>query len=186
MVSGSNEARGPAPRPDWVPPGLDYDTLGPALRRTLAEVVGPLYAELMAKSGSGWERATGLTYVRAVCLELVAAEALGASLGTTTPGDGGLGAPSESWGRYLRAVALSPGDCLQLRVCDQRNEKVWLLRTCVGVSDVPKGSIVLATHPLLLSARCHSDHRRLFAQHVPNDVDHPIDVVCGKTRMHRQ
>jgi hypothetical protein len=106
VATTSNKESFLGPWPAWVPPGLDYDNIGPEVRCTLTEVVGPLYAEVVAGAGSGWERATGMTYVHAVCLSLAAAQALGTSLGTTLVGEGGLGAHSEQWTGYLRTVAL--------------------------------------------------------------------------------
>jgi hypothetical protein len=47
----------------WVPPGFKTATLGPRAQKALAEVVNPVYEQLVLQPSDSLERSTGLTHL---------------------------------------------------------------------------------------------------------------------------
>jgi hypothetical protein len=47
----------------WVPPGFNIKTLGPRVQQALAEVVNPVYEQLVLQPSDSLERSTGLTHL---------------------------------------------------------------------------------------------------------------------------
>jgi hypothetical protein len=47
----------------WVPPGFKIETLGPGAQKALAEVVNPVYEQLVLQTSDSLERSTGLTHL---------------------------------------------------------------------------------------------------------------------------
>lgn len=68
-----------APRPFWIPPGLDFDRLPEALQAAITEIVEPMYRELVVQARNGLEKGTGLTVVHLCCLEILDQIQLGRS-----------------------------------------------------------------------------------------------------------
>ncbi len=60
----------PLARPYWVPDGVSFESLDPALRRAYAAVIEPLYDEYVLKAEDALERAAGITLVHLTWLEL--------------------------------------------------------------------------------------------------------------------
>ena len=53
----------PIRRPRWTPPGVDFGSLPQEVRRALAEIVDPLYEQLVLGVPDPLEESTGLTIV---------------------------------------------------------------------------------------------------------------------------
>jgi hypothetical protein len=95
----------PGPRPLWIPPGLDFEALAPALQRGICEVVSPAYDELVLQAQTAIERSSGLTYVHLLWLELVEQIDLGRDMGRTLPQGEGTNAHQEKLQRHMRLIS---------------------------------------------------------------------------------
>ena len=59
------------PRPYWLPPDTDADALPEELRLAIAEILTPAYRELVLEPPTALERATGVTFVYLLWVELL-------------------------------------------------------------------------------------------------------------------
>jgi hypothetical protein len=73
-----------APRPYWVPTGVDFDRLPDELRAAIVGIVNPAYRELVLASRDELEKASGVTIISLLWLELLDQVQMGRDL--TDPG----------------------------------------------------------------------------------------------------
>jgi hypothetical protein len=59
------------PRPHWVPLGFDFDSLPEQLKISLVEFVNPAYEQLVLQAADALERATGLSLIYLLWIELL-------------------------------------------------------------------------------------------------------------------
>jgi hypothetical protein len=93
------------PRPLWIPPGLKFDALAPALQGAIKDIVDPAYDELVLQAQTALERSSGLTYVHLLWLELVEQIDLGKDMSQTLPLGEGTGAHQEKMLRHMRLIS---------------------------------------------------------------------------------
>lgn len=60
-----------APRPFWIPDGVNFDSLPAELKIAITGIVDPAYNELVLSAASGLEQSTGLTIVHLLWLEIL-------------------------------------------------------------------------------------------------------------------
>ena len=61
----------PDVRPFWVPAGLDWNALPAEVKAAIGAVVAPAYRDLVLEARDGLERATGVTLVHMLWLEVL-------------------------------------------------------------------------------------------------------------------
>ena len=105
MSDSTAESPSPNCRPLWIPPGLKFDTLSPALQSAIKDIVDPAYHELVLLAQTAIERASGLTYVHLLWLELVEMIDLGKDMGQTLPRGEGTGEHQEKMLRHMRLIS---------------------------------------------------------------------------------
>ena len=78
----------PAPRPYFVPSGLDFDTLPEGLKLAIREIVDPAYSELVLGAADALERAAAVSFVHILWLELLDQQGLGTQIARHLPKGG--------------------------------------------------------------------------------------------------
>ncbi len=76
----TNEREPPSPDPLWIPPGLKFDSLPPALQKAIVEIVNRAYRELVLEAQTSLEQAMGLSFVHILWLELIEELEIGADI----------------------------------------------------------------------------------------------------------
>ena len=91
--------------PHWVPPGVDYSSLPPALRRALLEEFQAAHRELVGLASCGREAAVGAHFLHLAWLEAAAFAALGGPAPPAAPGQAPVGAAAARADAHLRIAA---------------------------------------------------------------------------------
>ena len=78
--TNGNAGVGEAARPYWVPSGIAFDELPEELRTAIIAVVNPGYQQLVLAARDGLEKATGMTIVHLLWLEILDQIQLGREL----------------------------------------------------------------------------------------------------------
>jgi hypothetical protein len=96
----------PAPggRPFWVPTGVKFDALPKSLQGAITEILTPAYHELVLEAPNPLEKATGLTFVHLLWLELVEQHELGRAMGPLLARGEGSTAHCQAIARHVRLV----------------------------------------------------------------------------------
>lgn len=81
----------PAPRPYFIPKGLDFEALPEEIKLAVREIVNPAYRELVLGASDALERAAGATFVHLAWLELLDQLGLGEQVAAGLPGGGVVG-----------------------------------------------------------------------------------------------
>src|SRR6266849_5954600 len=105
MAGPAPQSTAPGPRPVWIPPGLKFDKLSPALQRGIKDIVDPAYDELVLRAANSLQRSCGLTYVHLLWLELIEQIDLGKDMGETLPQGEGTDAHQGKMLRHMRLIA---------------------------------------------------------------------------------
>ena len=71
------------PRPYWIPPDLDLASLPRAFQLSISEILNPAYQELVLEAQDALERATGVSFVHLLWLELLDQFALAKDVSST-------------------------------------------------------------------------------------------------------
>jgi len=71
MADAAADSPSATVRPLWVPAGLNLDALAPELQRGISDIVNPAYQELVLLAQTAIERASGVTFVHLLYLELI-------------------------------------------------------------------------------------------------------------------
>ncbi len=93
----------PGRRPRWTPPGVDLASLPKEVRAAVAEIVDPLYEQLVVGVSDALEKSTGLTVVHLVWQEILDQQQLGRGY-QDDPLLGSLGNREEILVRHLQLV----------------------------------------------------------------------------------
>lgn len=71
QLSGTTPVNAQTPRPYFIPAGLDFEALPPAVQLAAAELVQPAYDELVLQATGALERAAGSSFVCLMFFELL-------------------------------------------------------------------------------------------------------------------
>jgi hypothetical protein len=75
-----NNSAHAAPRPYFVPPGVDFDQLPEQVRAVILGIINPAYRELVLAAPDGLQKAAGVTVVSLLWLEVLDQLELGQNL----------------------------------------------------------------------------------------------------------
>lgn len=96
---------GDAPvRPLWIPDGVDFDSLPPQLRLALAEVIDPVYDELVLGAHGALERVAGLAVCHLAWIEVLTQLELGGALAAALARGEGVAACQDFVNRAVRTA----------------------------------------------------------------------------------
>jgi hypothetical protein len=102
MVAASSAPQPPGKRPFWLPASVKFDTLPKPLQAAILEILNPAYQELILEAPTPLEKATGLTFVHLLWLELVEQYDLGQAMGPLVARGGSTAKKQKAIGRHLR------------------------------------------------------------------------------------
>jgi hypothetical protein len=92
-------------RPFWIPEGVDFQSYPKGLRRALIAIVQPLYDEEVLAAKSALARASGLSLVYSVWLEIVAAYENGSRIKPENGRDDEIETNQVAINQYLKMAA---------------------------------------------------------------------------------
>lgn len=94
----------PGPRPLWIPPGLKFDELSPALQIGVTDILNPVYSELVLEAEDPLEKSCALTFVHLLWLELIEQIDLGQDMEPTLRARQGTEPHEDKVLRHLRLL----------------------------------------------------------------------------------
>jgi hypothetical protein len=71
FANADTEFETEAPRPYWLPDGVEFDLLPDELKAAIAGIINPAYRELVLQADAGLPQTTGVTIVYLLWLELL-------------------------------------------------------------------------------------------------------------------
>jgi hypothetical protein len=71
MADPEPKTTAPKPRPYFLPPGVDLDSLPDAVRLAFDAIIQPSYEELVLAAGTSLERTAGVSLLFLLCLEVL-------------------------------------------------------------------------------------------------------------------
>ena len=67
----NDKASNQVPRPYWIPPGVDIETLPEEVRAAILGVINPAYREFVLEARPGLQQTAGITLVSLLWLEML-------------------------------------------------------------------------------------------------------------------
>lgn len=91
-------------RPFFIPPGVDWDAMPDELQEVISAVVNPAYRDFVLAARDGLERASGLTLVHLLWLEVLDQLRLGQILLESNSTDSGTESRERAIAQHLKLV----------------------------------------------------------------------------------